>query len=191
MEEDAAKEDGALRAGSPHTHQDSGGREAVWLAKEPEESASVARHPFCVVCGTVRNLSLPKAHPLGYYLSGLAALKEHLEHAPLRPKLAQVQTHLIASRLASRPEFEDSYGTPGRAQLHAYVDVIRSIRADLEEELILWLLPGVRARRRKDADPETDRPIPSNDATGGRKLPMRGPAGNAVIALRAISRRLR
>ncbi len=87
---------------------------------------------------------------MGYFLSGLAALKEYLDHTSLYPKLAQVQSHLMASRIAARPEFEDPYGTPGHVQLDTYVDIIRSIRSDLDEELILRLLPGPRGRRRKE-----------------------------------------
>ena len=140
-----------------HSHRDCSGRERVWLEKEQRAAASATRHPFCVICGTVRDLGWPKAKPLGYYLNGVAALKEYLERSSPGPKLAQVQSHLITTRLAKRPEFEDPYGTPGHAQLEAYVDIVRSVRKDLDDELILRLLPGVRRRSRKDT--EVDDPL--------------------------------
>jgi len=102
----------------------------------------------------VRNLTWPRARPLGYYLEGVATLKEYLDHDRPRTKLAQVQSHLITTRLKSRPEFEDPYGTPGQAQLEVYTNVIRSVRPDLEEELILRLLPGPRDHRRRGAHEE-------------------------------------
>ena len=137
--------------GAGHGHRDCSARERVWLDREYKAPASAARHPYCVVCGTVRSLTWPRARPLGFFQSGLAALKDYLERAGPVPKLAQVQSHLLANRLAARPEFEDPYGTPGEAQLHAYVELVRSVRPDLDEELILRLLPGVRRRRREEA----------------------------------------
>lgn len=139
--------------GTGHAHQDCTSRERVWLAKERLASASAARHPYCVACGTIRNLTWPRARPIGYFLAGVGALKGYLDHTSLQPKLAQVHTHLVASRLAACREFEDPYGTPGQVQLDTYVDVIRSIRSDLDAELILRLLPGPRERRRKEALP--------------------------------------
>ena len=137
--------------GSPHSHNECGHGERVWLERERNSTASVALHPFCLGCGTVRYLALPRAKPLRYYLTGLEALKEYLDHAPLRPKLAQVHRHLIAEQLAGRPEFEDPYGTPGQVQLDAYVAIVRSVRSDLDEELILRLLPGSRRRNRRQS----------------------------------------
>ena len=134
-----------------HAHRECSSRDRVWLAREHEAPSSLAKHPYCVGCGTVRNLTWPQARPLGYYLTGVATLKVYLERSPLRTKLAQVQTHLITTQLTSRLEFEDPYGTPGQAQREAYVRVIRSVRSDLDEELILRLLPNFRGRRRNGA----------------------------------------
>lgn len=127
-----------------HEHVDCGHRERVWLPKEVRAEATLARHPFCVECGTVKNLSLPRGRPIGHYLSGLAGLRAYLERSSDHAKLAQVQSHLIAGRMLARKEFEDPYGTPGEAQLSAYVDIVRSVRPELEQELILKLLPGRR-----------------------------------------------
>ena len=136
---------------SLHAHRDCSNRDRVWLARERAEPASAARHPYCVECGTVRNMAKPQAKPLGFYLNGVAALREYLEHDPLRSKLARVHGHLIAARLAIRPEYEDAYGTPGQMQLDAYVNIVRSVRPDLDDELILRLLPGPRRRRQNEA----------------------------------------
>jgi hypothetical protein len=131
-----------------HHHEDCGSRERLWLPKERGAEASAARHPYCVACGTVKSLALPRAKPLGYYLSGLASLKRYLDSADRGPKLAQVQSHLIATRLAARPEFADPYGTPGPAQIEAYARIVRQVRPDLDEEVVLRLLPRCRARDR-------------------------------------------
>ena len=130
-----------------HRHTDCGSRDRLWLAREPRSESTAAPHPFCIHCGTVKDLTLPRAKPLGYYLSGVAHLAEHLERSNLHAKLAQVHRHLMTSRLATRPEFEDPYGTPGQAQLETYVQVVHSVRPDLDEDMILRLLPWTKHRR--------------------------------------------
>ena len=141
---------------TPHTHRDCPGRQRVWLAKERGSPASATRHPYCLGCGIVRDLTWPHARPLGYYLNGVAALKEYLDRGRLGPKLAQVQSHLITTRLVSRPEFEDPYGTPGQRQRDVYLEVVQSIRPDLDEELILRLLPAP-VPHPKTSGPEAER----------------------------------
>jgi hypothetical protein len=136
---------------TPHIHHDCGCRERLWLAKEHAAPASTVRHPYCVACGTVRNLTWPRARPIGQYMAGVATLKEYLDRSPLRTKLARVQSHLVTTRLAARPEFEDPYGTSGQAQLDAYIQIIRSVRPDLDEDLIVRLLPHPIRRDREGA----------------------------------------
>ena len=93
--------------------------------------------------GPFKDLTLPRAKPLGYHLSGVAHLAEHLERSMLDAKFAQIHRHLITSRLAAQLEFEDPYGTPGEGQLEAYVHTIQSVRPDLEEDLIFRFLPWI------------------------------------------------
>ena len=82
-----------------------------------------------------------QAQPLGYYQKGISNLKAYLEGSPDHAKLVRVQSHLISNRLASRPEFKDPRRVWGVDQRAAYVEVVRSVRPDLDEELILRLLP--------------------------------------------------
>jgi hypothetical protein len=84
-------------------------------------------------------------------MAGVAALKEYLDRSPLQTKLARVPSHLMTTRLAIRPEFEDPYGTSGQAQLDVYVQIIRSVRPDLDEDLIVRLLPHSIRRDREGA----------------------------------------
>lgn len=135
-----------------HDHRDCAVRDRVWLTKDRGSSASATQHPYCLGCGTVRDLTWPRARPLGYYMNGVAALKEYLDHGRMWPKLAQVQTRLISIRLASRHEFDDPYGTPGQRQLDVYTEIVRSIRPDLDEDLILRLLPIPHAPRMTGAE---------------------------------------
>jgi len=130
-----------------HAHEECASRQRLWLDRERYSPASAALHPYCVRCGTVKDLTLPRARPIGFYLAGLSRLCTYLEQSTLHPKLAQVQGRLIAQRLAASGEFADPYGTPGRQQIEAYADAVRSVRPDLDEELVLRMLPALRARR--------------------------------------------
>ncbi len=73
----------------------------------------------------------------------------------MHDKLAQVQSHLIAQRLKTRTEFEDPYGTPGHVQMQTYVSAVLSVRPDLDEELILRMLPDRRKRRKTPGSQNT------------------------------------
>ena len=130
-----------------HAHEECGSRERLWLDRERRSPASAALHPYCVRCGTVKDLTLPRARPFGFYLAGLGRLREVLERSLIHPKLAQVQGRLIAQRMAASGEFDDPYGTPGRRQLEAYAEAVRAVRPDLDEELVLRMLPALRAKR--------------------------------------------
>ncbi len=94
----------------------------------------------------VKNLALPRARSLGYFLTGLSNLKAQLGSSSIYQKLTQAQSRLITTSLARRPEFDDPYGTRADAQIIAYLNVIKSIRADVDQELILRLLPGTYRR---------------------------------------------
>jgi hypothetical protein len=106
-------------------------------------------HTFCVSCGKVRTLDGPTARSLGFYLSGLSALKEHLKRSTHRFKMTQTQSRLISKDLEQLTEFEDAYGLALGAQIHLYLEAVRRIRPDLEQELVLRLLPKLKSASRK------------------------------------------
>ena len=102
-------------------------------------------HAFCVTCGKVKTLDGPRARALGFFLSGLSALKENLERDGQRFKMTQTQSRLISKELERFGEFEDTYGLALGAQVRLYLETVRRIRPDLEEELVIRLLPKLRS----------------------------------------------
>lgn len=150
-DDDPSPDDAAPSAAGPHGHRDCPPRDRIWLPRDPSGSATVALHPYCVGCGTVRDLGLPRPKPLGFYLAALANLKQHLASSD-RGAVARVHTHLIAERLRERSEFEDAYGTPGAAQREAYVEVVQSVLPHVEAELVLRCLP-TRGRGPREGSP--------------------------------------
>ncbi len=131
-----------------HEHVDCPPHDRRWLESHLEQAATMRPHAFCVECGKVKNMVGGRAKKIGFYLSGLSTLKEYLERGK-RVKLTQSQSHLIAKSLMELKEFEDRYGMSLDVQLRLYVEAVRRVRPDLDDELILRLLPKVRKRPKK------------------------------------------
>ncbi len=106
-------------------------------------------HAFCVTCGKVKTLDGPRARALGFFLSGLSALKEHLDRDIQRFKMTQTQSRLISKDLERFGEFEDTYGLALGTQIHLYLDAVHRVRPDLEEELVIRLLPKLKPTSKK------------------------------------------
>jgi len=58
-------------------------------------------------------------------------------------------SHLMGEQPAGRPVFKDSSGAPDQIPVRAHV--VPPLRSDLEEDLILRLLPGSPLRHRREA----------------------------------------
>lgn len=106
-------------------------------------------HTYCMACGKVKTLAGPSAKGLGFYLSGLATLRSYLERSASREKMTESQGRLVATALLAVQEFEDPYALSLEAQRTLYVDAVQRVRPDLDEELILRLLPKVKRRPKK------------------------------------------
>ncbi len=132
-----------------HEHRDCPPQERPWLESRLGQAGTMRPHAFCVTCGKVKTLDGPRARALGFFLSGLSALKEHLERDALRFKMTQTQSRLISKDLQELGEFEDTYGLTIWAQTRIYVDAVRRVRPDLEEELVIRLLPKLKPTSEK------------------------------------------
>lgn len=132
-----------------HEHVDCPPDQRKWLERRLNQAATLRPHSFCVTCGRVKNTFGPKARKLGFYLSGLSALKEYLERSAKYGKMTQSQSRLIAKALEGLDEFEDSYGLRLEVQKQLYLQAVKMIRPDLDDELVVRLLPKVRRRPKK------------------------------------------
>lgn len=131
-----------------HDHVDCPPDQRLWLEKKPDQAATIRPHSFCMACGKVRNLDGPPARALGFYLSGLSALKEYVERSAKYHKMTQSQSRLIGQALLGTKEFEDSYGMRLEAQAHLYLAAVGSVRPDLDQALVLRLLPKLKRKSR-------------------------------------------
>ncbi len=133
----------------PHEHRDCPPQERPWLESRVGEAGTMRPHAFCVTCGTVKNLDGPKARARGFFLSGLSALKEHLERDEQRFKLTQTHSRLISKELERFGESRDTYGLSLSTQIRLYLEAVHRVRPDLEEELVMRLLPKLKATSEK------------------------------------------
>lgn len=131
-------------ASDDHEHRDCPTDRRVWLEQEAEQASKMRLHPFCVDCGAVRVMGVARAKALGFYHGALSHLKAYLDRSQEYPKLTQVQTHLISTKLAEIGGFADPYSLGFRTQLQMFVAAVQSIRPDLDEELITRMLPHER-----------------------------------------------
>lgn len=132
-----------------HEHMDCPPYQKRWLERRQDQAATMRPHVYCVTCGKVKNLDGPRAKKLGYYLNGLAALKEYLERSVTHAKMTQSQSRLITKALEGLDEFEDPYSLSLDVQAQLYLGAVRSVRPDLDEELVLRLLPRTKRKPRK------------------------------------------
>lgn len=132
-----------------HQHVDCPPGQRRWLERKLGQAATMRPHVFCVTCGKLKNLNGPKARRLGFYLSGLSALRAYLGRSPEHGKMTQSQSRLITKSLEGLTAFEDSYDLDQDIQGRIYLEAVKGVRPDLEEELVLRLLPKVRRKTRK------------------------------------------
>ncbi len=94
-------------------------------------------------------MARPTAKRLGFYLTGLTSLKACLERRSDYAKMTQSQSRLMTKALEGLKDFEDPYGMSLEAQARLYLQAVQGVRPDLDEELILRLLPITRRRSKK------------------------------------------
>ncbi len=132
-----------------HKHLDCPPNQRKWLERRLEQAATMRPHYYCLTCGKVKNIDGPRARKLGFYFSGLSALKQVLEGSAKYEKMTQSQSRLITKAMEGLAEFEDSYGMSLEGQMRLYLEVVKKVRPELDDELVLSLLPKMRKRSRR------------------------------------------
>lgn len=138
-----------VAGGGGHQHVDCPPNQRRWLERTLGQAATMRPHAYCVACGRVKNTDGPSGRRLGFYLSGLSALKEYLGRRSDRGKMTQSQSRLITKALEGLEDFDDPYGWGLEVQARLYLQTVKRVRPDLENELVLRLLPKGERRSKK------------------------------------------
>ena len=72
----------------------------IWLPEGSYTRSDVKLHPWCINCGTVKNISDDRGHKLGYWMNVLSNIAN-------RFSLKQVQKRCIAKDLLAHEHFND------------------------------------------------------------------------------------
>lgn len=100
-----------------HKHKSSYLR--LWLPSD--ENHLLRPHPFCEICGIVKNVSGKKARSMGYYMNILSQMKKKAEN--LGNKISDVQIRLICKEL-NRRDFDDIYSLNLKEQQKIFISVV-------------------------------------------------------------------
>jgi len=110
-------------------HESCGRDHRVWLPeninisgnmrnKGSSGTSDIALHPWCVLCGCVKNISDDRARKMGYWINVLSKIAR-------RYSVTQSQKRLVVKELESYGCFDELYGTTGSAQKEAFVKVVK------------------------------------------------------------------
>ena len=105
----------------------------VWL---PTERGVLKKHPYCISCGVVKNISSDRGKRLGYFANVLANLKKYLEGRGY--KVSQAQIRLILKDL-EKMDVDDVYSFSFSKQKNIFVKVVTKhirVRRELVESLL-------------------------------------------------------
>lgn len=107
------------------SHKMCGSIQKVWL---PFENRGLMKglksHPYCVLCGTVKNISSDRARPLGYYMNILSNLP-----------ITKVQIRLIAKDMEGLDGFDDAFSISSFMQEQFFINVVKKY-SGLSEQMI-------------------------------------------------------
>lgn len=97
------------------SHQSCGLEKQEWLPIY--NSSDVAKHPWCVKCGQVKNITDDKGKKFGYWINILSKIAKYYS-------LTDVQLRCINKELSSRYEFDDSYSLTKSYQKKIFKNIL-------------------------------------------------------------------
>lgn len=102
-------------------HLDCGCNEKVWLPHIlREDPCGMKSHPYCVHCGSIKNIGSDRAKGKGYFMNVLSNIDKHL-----RIPGSSVMMRLVAKELEGIEDFEDIYSMSKYAQERVFINIIR------------------------------------------------------------------
>ncbi len=91
-------------------------KDKIWISEE--NSYDIKRHPWCINCGVVKNISTDRPKKLGFWMNILSRLSN--SH-----KIKKCQIRLISKELQESDLFNDLYSISGSSQKKLFLGVIK------------------------------------------------------------------
>jgi hypothetical protein len=99
-------------------HKTCGYEDRVWLYLDESGHASdLMRHPWCIKCGLVKNISDDRPKKVGYWINILSRIVKHFS-------ISQCQKRLIIREIQTSEYFTDLYGITGSTQKKLFLKII-------------------------------------------------------------------
>lgn len=98
-------------------HKTSSHRE--WL---PGDNGLLMKHPYCEVCGTVKNISSDRGKEMGYFVNVIHYIKNHMKKRNY--VVTQSQARLILKEF-EEGGFSDNYSLRYSTQKEVFVELVK------------------------------------------------------------------
>jgi len=98
-------------------HENCGKEERVWFPELDSRGSESRLHPWCISCGTVKNISDDKPKNIGHWMNVLSKISNKFS-------FSQCQRRLIVKDLQSNEMFNDNYGITGTSQKELFLKII-------------------------------------------------------------------
>ena len=98
-------------------HTECGKDDRLWLPSTDIRYGDIEKHPWCKICGVVKNISDDRPKKIGYWMNKLTIISNKLS-------LKQCQIRLIAKEIESCKYFQDMFGTFGSDQKELFIKII-------------------------------------------------------------------
>lgn len=99
------------------SHTVCGREHRIWVPMDTSRYASIQRHPYCTLCGVVKNISDDQSKGIGYWMNKLALISSQLD-------LTQCQKRRIAKDLERHEYLHDTFGAFGSGQQEVFLKIV-------------------------------------------------------------------
>ena len=97
-------------------HISCGKEHRIWLPITDINHTAVEKHPWCVNCGEIKNMSDDQPKNIGHWMNMLAIIAYELN-------LSQCQKRLIAKEISNCEYLHNTYGSFGSSQNELFISI--------------------------------------------------------------------
>ena len=99
-------------------HENCSRESRIWFPKNNHKASDIALHPWCILCGQIKNISDDNGKTIGYWTNILSRICNHYN-------ITKVQRRLIANEIINNEEFKDIYGITITSQKNFFINLIQ------------------------------------------------------------------
>lgn len=104
----------------------------MWYPINELSLSEVQKHPWCLHCGELKNISDDRPEKSGYWMNVLSRLVSDFN-------ITQVQRRLIANCITEDEGFSNLYGVTGSAQKQLFIRFIVKFTSLSKKDVEHWL----------------------------------------------------